>query len=253
MYDHYSDIFLRRGAQYTDAMHRCPAARQAEFDQLLESADVEPGHRLLDMPAGGAYLRDFLRVPGVHYSALETTDGFLTHLAQAERPPLVLVPSLDAVPLPLPTGCADRIVSLAGLHHIQDRAAVYAEMRRLLVPGGVACVADVQVGTTTALFLNGPVDQFCPLGHRGVFLDESDTGWLAQAGLRVMDDRLVDVPWRFASLAEMGAFCSLLFGLDNAPDDNAVIDAIVAGPGVSHCDDQVLMHWPLRFVRVVAD
>ncbi|WP_111656367.1 class I SAM-dependent methyltransferase [Isoalcanivorax indicus] len=256
MFDQYADIFERRGAQYTAAMAQCPQARRVEFEQALITARVgNAACHLLDVPAGGAWLRDM--IPGgpvgheVRYTAVESTDGFIQRLAPDARPALVLAEDLTRIPLP--DACADRLVSLAGLHHIEQRGPVYSEMRRLMKPGAVACIADVQAGTPTALFLNGPVDQFCPMGHHGLFLDDADTGLLRQAGWHIQEDQLLDVAWRFASLAEMGSFCRLLFGLDNAPDDEAVIEAVVAGPGVSTEGDQVLMHWPLRFICVTVD
>ena len=258
MFDHYTDIFQRRGAQYTAAMLQWPRARQAEFTLALSTAQVATGQHLLDIPAGGAYLRDWLPVvpegssvrATIAYTAVESTDGFLERLPPAERPPLVLAPTLTDIPLAY--GAADRLISLAGLHHIEHRGPVYAEMRRLVSSGGVACVADVQIDTTTARFLNGPVDRFCQLGHRGVFLDDTDVPQIQAAGWQPLEDHIVDVAWRFASLADMAGFCRLLFGLDNAPGDDAVIDAINDGPGVTHQGDEVLMHWPLRFIRLLA-
>lgn len=256
MFDQYADIFAHRGAQYTAAMAMCPQARRAEFEQALMTACVDStaGH-LLDVPAGGAWLKDMLPRGKTRYTAIESTDGFIQRLAPENRPQLVLAE--DLAQIPLPDASADRLVSLAGLHHIEDRGPVYREMRRLAASGAVGCIADVQADTPTALFLNGPVDRFCPLGHRGLFLNEADTRLIRQAGWKLREDQIVDVAWRFASLAEMGAFCRLLFGLDNAPDDQAVIDAIVEGPGVTTVvnagNEEILMHWPLRFMRVTAD
>lgn len=251
MFDQYADIFERRGAQYTAAMQQHPHARRAEFEQACAAAHVVSGQHVLDVPAGGCWLRDWLPTQDLRYTAVDSTDGFLKRLPLAERPALVL--AADLASIPLPDTCADRLVSLAGLHHIEERAPVYAELRRLIAPGGTGCIVDVQAGTSTAEFLNGPVDRYCPLVHRGLFLDDSDTRMLASAGWQVREDRLVDVAWRFASLAEMGGFCRLLFGLDNAPSDDAVVEAIIEGPGVSRNEHQVLMHWPLRFIAVTAD
>jgi SAM-dependent methyltransferase len=45
--------------------------------------------------------------------------------------------------VPLPDGCAEVVVSNCAINHATDKAAVYREVARLLVPGGRAVVSDV--------------------------------------------------------------------------------------------------------------
>jgi len=42
----------------------------------------------------------------------------------------------DATRLPIVDGCADMVVTLGGIHHINDRAALFKEVARVLKPGG---------------------------------------------------------------------------------------------------------------------
>jgi arsenite methyltransferase len=49
----------------------------------------------------------------------------------------------DLAAVPLPTGCADVVVSNCAINHAPDKAAVYREVARLLAPGGRVVVSDV--------------------------------------------------------------------------------------------------------------
>jgi ubiquinone/menaquinone biosynthesis C-methylase UbiE len=42
----------------------------------------------------------------------------------------------DATQLPLNSNCADLVVMLGGIHHVNDRAALFGEIARVLKPGG---------------------------------------------------------------------------------------------------------------------
>ena len=74
----------------------------------------------------------------------------------------------DAVKLPLAEGCFDAVFLLGGIHHVNDRVALFAELRRILKPGG-------------RLFFREPVDDFLPwrmarqVIYRGCATLEADT------------------------------------------------------------------------------
>lgn len=52
----------------------------------------------------------------------------------------------DALALPLPDNCVDGITMAFGIRNIADRHAAFAEMVRVLVPGGRACVLEFGSG-----------------------------------------------------------------------------------------------------------
>jgi len=78
---------------------------------------------------------------------------------------------------------ADVLVSLAGLHHLPDRAARYLEAKRVLRPGGRIVVADVLKGSSADSFLNGFINEANSMGHHGIFLDEGDVRAMEDSGL----------------------------------------------------------------------
>ncbi|MEO8454816.1 MAG: class I SAM-dependent methyltransferase [Sphingomicrobium sp.] len=207
MFDTYAEIFEKRAADYHHAMRLSPRARDAEFLAVLEPLrDGSPG-LICDMPSGGGYLADYLW-PGMDYLAVDpATDFFVEWPKPLQR----LLAEITKVPLA--DGSADYVVSLAGLHHEPSLPRVFAEMRRLLRPGGRVVLADVAVDTAPACFLNGFVAENCPLGHEGRFLNEQTAPALEAASFTVADDRLLGVPWTFGSLDEAGEFCRHLFGM----------------------------------------
>ena len=123
-------------------------------------------------------------------------------------------------------------------------------MRRLLRPGGRAVISDAAVGTPVALFLNSFVNANNPMGHDGHFFDELTAGLIEDAGFTIADDRLVDMPWQFDSLAQAGAFCRQLFWMPSltAEEVAAAMDREI---GFDLIDGHPHLGWALR--RIICD
>ena len=244
MFDTYAEIFEKRAADYHYAMRQCPKARDAEFIAVLEPLRHAPPGLICDMPSGGGYLADYLSA-GMDYLAVDpATDFFVEWPKPLQR----LLAEITRVPLA--DGAADHVVSLAGLHHEPSLPRVFAEMRRLLRPGGRIVLADVAVDTAPARFLNGFVAENCPLGHDGRFLDERTAPALEAAGFSVADDRLMELPWTFDSFDEAGEFCRHLFGMTGLAVRETA-DAMEREIGFDVADGRPRLRWVLR--RIVAD
>lgn len=239
MFDSYAEIFLQRAGEYHGAMARWPDARNAEFRAVLDPLDKAPDGLVCDMPSGGGYLAHYLR-DGLDYVGVEPADGFF----DADNRGLRRVKS-DLTDVALDDGSVDHLVSLAGLHHESDLGRVFAEMRRLVCPGGLVIIADAAAGTAPAHFLNGFVDRHNPQGHEGRFFDDRTAGLVEAAGLAIVEDELAPVPWTFDSEAEAGAFCKKLFWLPDLQPE-AVAEALASEIGFTHRDGRVLLDWTLR-------
>ena len=239
MFDTYADVFKQRAGEYHGAMARWPDARAAEFHAMIDPlAGVRDG-LVCDMPAGGGYLARYLR-PGLDYVGVEPADGFF----DAGNKGLDRVKS-DLRAVALPDASVDHVVSLAGLHHEHDLAAVFGEMRRIVRPGGRVVIADAEAGSAPARFLNGFVAMHNPEGHDGRFFDDTTPGLIEAAGLKLVEDAMTDMPWAFGSRVEAGAFCKKLFWLPLLSEE-AVADAMTDEIGFDERDGRVHLRWALR-------
>jgi SAM-dependent methyltransferase len=243
MFESYAQIFAERGAAYHRAMAECPSARDAEFQAVLDPLAGRTG-LLCDMPSGGGYLAAHLP-RGTRYVGVDPSDDFVRACpvgVECVKACIAKVPFAD--------GTVDAIVSLAALHHEPNLPAVFREMRRLVKAGGRAVIADAAVDTPVALFLNGFVNANNPMGHDGHFFDELTASLIEDAGFTIADDRLVDMPWRFDSLAEAGAFCRQLFWMPSLTADE-VAAAMDREIGFDLIDGRPHLRWALR--RIVCD
>ena len=244
MFDTYAEIFAKRADEYHFAMRQWSRARDAEFQCVLAPLRGAGPGLVCDMPSGGGYLADYLWQE-MDYLAVDPASGFFV---EWEKPLQRL--QADITSVPLADGAVDHVVSLAGLHHEPDLSAVFREMRRLVKPGGRVVIADAAVDTGPALFLNGFVDRNNPMGHEGRFLDGNTGGTFEAAGLRIVEDRLVDVPWDFDSMEEAGEFCRHLFGMTGL-SAQAVADAMADEIGFDEDGGKMRLKWVLR--RIIGE
>ncbi|WP_294122796.1 class I SAM-dependent methyltransferase [Sphingomonas sp.] len=244
MFSTYAEIFEKRAGEYHHAMKASPNARDNEFLAVLEPIRDAPSGIVCDMPSGGGYLADYLWA-GMTYVAIDPATDFIVELPK----PLRRIEA-EIANVPLPDGSVDFVVSLAGLHHETSLPRVFGEMRRLLRSGGRAVLADVAADTPPARFLNGFVAENCPLGHDGRFLDDQTAAALEAAGFSVADDRLIDVPWVFDDVEEVGEFGRHLFGMTTL-NPAETVQAMEREIGFDFKGGRPQLRWILR--RIVAD
>jgi len=112
---------------------------------LLDAADgtgrLPEGSRVLDVPCGsGVALRGLRPGQGVDYQAVDIAPAMLERTRRtAERLGVadqVTGVVADVAALPYDDGAFDRVVSFTGLHCFPDPRTAFAEMARVLAPGG---------------------------------------------------------------------------------------------------------------------
>jgi len=231
----YDELFELRGSSYDIAMRRYPEARRAEFAQVVEAAKLQPGMVVGDVPAGGGYLQCYLPA-GCQYLGHEPCGAFASHQHA----------STSLLPLPWHDNALDVVISLAGIHHVEDKFALFRDMHRVTRPNGRLVISDVAEGSAVAHFLDDFVGRHNSTGHEGSYLNVETCRLLQQAGWRICSDEIVQIPWHFEHENELAAFCTLLFDIRRAgPAD--VIHAVrqllgihsVATSGIDLC-------WSLR-------
>nr|WP_241263224.1 methyltransferase domain-containing protein [Parahaliea mediterranea] len=226
-----------------------PLARRQEFELAVARLDLQPGCDLCDVPAGGGYLADYLPRDDLFLLCLETASEFASQCPR-NTDQRVLETALES--LPLGAGSVDRILSLAAMHHVDDKHGLLKEFSRILRGDGQVVVADVEAGTRTAAFLNEFVDRFNSMGHKGHFIDAAFIDDVDQCGLSL---KAVDRPpltWSFASRANLIDFCRHLFGLDRAADQD-IIGGAEEYLGLREDAQGVSFDWQLVYITAAKD
>ena len=236
----YDRLFELRGSRYDQAMRRYPNARDQEFRQVLERATLKDGAIVADVPAGGGYLRAYLPPTSIWWGH-EPCVSFTNHgKGKTGNKPLL--------PLPWPDNSVDVAISLAGVHHIENKQPLFVELNRVVKPGGQLVLSDVASGTPVARFLDDFVGVHNSTGHEGVYLDDRTLIELSGARWQVRSQEMVDFHWVFASYRAMADFCQTLFDICKA-DSQKIIREIETILGIDELSDgSIGMRWSLMTI-----
>jgi len=129
----------------TDDVEVARLIRQAAFvaSFTLDELDAAPGARVLDLGTGvGAMAAEIARRRlGIQLTAVDSSPS---QLARAEAlHPVASYVLADATALPFADGSFDRVHASWLLEHVGDPLKVLAEVRRVLAPGGMAQIIEV--------------------------------------------------------------------------------------------------------------
>lgn len=239
----YDELFTQRGTTYDRAMRDFPHARDEEFLQAIQRAELKPGQIIADVPAGGGYLRNYLPAE-CQWLGHEPCASFFANDSTG-APVARQVPLL---PLPWQDNSVDALLSIAGVHHVNGKTPLFREFLRVVKPGGRLVLSDVAANSKVSNFLDGYMGDHNSTGHEGVFLDQHTLLELRAAGWTVLSDELVDFHWVFDDRQAMASFCIGLFDMCRATV-TGTIEAIENQLGVDRlADGRVGMRWQLMTV-----
>jgi cyclopropane fatty-acyl-phospholipid synthase-like methyltransferase len=244
MFEAYRDIFQKRGHLYHQAMTLYPQARTEEFHHVVRVAGIKDGDIVCDVPSGGGYLRNFVDRT-VSFFHIETSAVF-ADLCRVNGVSNVLLATLEDIPIE--TGSVDKVISLAALHHVDERELFFAETYRILRQEGTFTVADVQAQSAVSKFLDGFVNDHNTMGHQGNYIHAKTQEEFAQSGFTIMEVSLIPFHWKFDSHQVMGKFCQMLFGIDKA-DSAQIVEGIRKHLGYSVEGNVCRMNWELLFIK----
>ncbi len=244
MFSGYRDIFKKRGHLYHQAMTLYPSARAEEFLHIVRIAGIKDGDIVCDIPSGGGYLRHFVdRTTALCH--IETSEVF-ADLCRANGGLHVLLATLEDIPVE--TGAVDNIISLAALHHVDEKERFFSEAYRMLKKGGTLSIADVQAGSAVSEFLDGFVNEHNTMGHKGNYIHAETQDEIERCGFTVRESSLIPFHWEFDSPQAMGRFSQLLFGIDKA-DSAQVVEGIRTHVGYDLDSNACRMNWELLFIN----
>ncbi|MEO0367798.1 MAG: methyltransferase domain-containing protein [Pseudomonadota bacterium] len=231
----YAELFRHSGASYHAAMVQYPRVRDAEFMAVTDLLPKDRSLQLLDVPAGGGYLRGYLP-PKIQYTGLDFSGGF----EQGESGIGVCTESN----LGVPPASFDYVVCMASLHHVVERTAFFAACYDTLHAGGKLIIADVIAGSKPAQFLNGFVDQNNSLGHEGDFIQSNrELNELSSIGFSVSEET-ANYHWVFTNLTAAKEYFRLLFSLDKNPSDHG-LEAAIQSLGCEEKGGKFKVNWQL--------
>jgi ubiquinone/menaquinone biosynthesis C-methylase UbiE len=121
-------------------------------DRALALAAVEPGRRAADLGAGTGFLTEGLLARGIQVIAVDQSPVMLEALGRKfPGSPLLDCRAGEAERLPIDDASIDYCLANMYLHHVERPAVAIAEMARILVPGGIAVVTDLDTHDFTFL------------------------------------------------------------------------------------------------------
>ncbi len=236
----YAEIFELRGSRYDKAMRQHPKARDEEFKQIISRACLTSTESVADVPAGGGYLKSYLP-DGCMWLGHEPCSSFTSHGNTFSEKNKLL-------PLPWDNENIDIAMSLAGVHHIEDKRPLFLEINRVIKPGGRFVLSDVATDSAVAYFLDDYVGKYNSTGHQGIFLDEITLKELKESNWIINTSEQVNFHWKFDDLEEMEIFCNDLFDIGRVKKGQT-IKAIEDLLSVSELPDGSFgMNWSLRTI-----
>lgn len=246
MSNQYADTFDQRGHPYDQAMQQFPDSRNNEFIHLFEHTDWKKTKSLLDVPSGGGYIKRFIP----DHCTLDSVDPS-TPFRTSEA-----IYTVDLESLTLPECRYDQVISLAALHHIDNKSGFLHSVVHALKPGGIICFADVAKESGISRFLDDFAGQFNTTGHCGNYLevDEPYPGFTLHENLSLIEHTVKPCPWVFDQITDMVNFCRLLFGL-NKVSNQSILDALDHYIGFSETSGTngrpcVQLHWELLYITL---
>jgi ubiquinone/menaquinone biosynthesis C-methylase UbiE len=125
--------------------------RRRATEELAQMLAPKGGERLLDIGSGlGGPARYLAKVYGCRVSGIDLTSEFVSVASELTRRTglshQVEFLQASALDLPFPDGSFDLAWSLGVAMNIADRPRLYAEMHRVLRPGGRVAIQDVLQG-----------------------------------------------------------------------------------------------------------
>ncbi|MCZ7525101.1 MAG: class I SAM-dependent methyltransferase [Acidimicrobiia bacterium] len=163
-----------------------------DFDRL----DLRDGHTVLDMGCGGGRhafeaLRRGATVVALDYdreglSDVRATSGAMLEAGELPHGPRGGAVNGDALELPFPDGCFDRVIAAEVLEHLPADERAIAELTRVLAPGGRMAVTVPSRAPERLCWALDRDYHDTPGGHVRIYRRRELEEKLARAGLGLL-------------------------------------------------------------------
>lgn len=146
-------------------------------DKAVAAAGLARGGLAADVGAGTGFLTEALLATGIRVVAIDESPAMLRELARKFAGSAVETRIAEGPTLPLSDASVDGAFANMVLHHVEDPRAAIREMARVVRPGGVVVVTD----------LDAHDFEFLRTEHHDRWMGfrrEEVRRWLEEAGLR---------------------------------------------------------------------
>ena len=229
----YQKIFEKRANEYHWAMQKYPDVRSYEFESLIDSTNFSNIKKVLDIPSGGGYLKKYLP-KNIELISADFSEGFTNQEIQLVNP----------TQFSYCDNSFDLVLSLSGLHHLNDVPKFVNECLRVLKENGSFIFSDVKKDTAVDFFLNEFVNKYNSLGHNGMFFTENSFNDFPLLQQKIVRTQYNQYPFVFKDKSEMICFFSHFFGLDKA-NENIIYDGICDILGITTTENNLEVNWGL--------
>lgn len=229
-----------------------PEARANEIEKILEKVDPKPGETIVDLGCGEGILSRKMAEkvgPEGKIIALDTSKTFLEEVGSGSRYKNRIETRMieNQIELPVKKQVADKVVSLAGFHHVPDKNKSLDEVERVLKKGGNLFIADVEDQTSVQRFFDTFVDRYSSTGHKHRFLSRE---WVKKLfsgkNLEINSWENNNVPWEFKNDYQAAWFIHKIFDLQCQPEK--AFHAAEETLGVKK-DEKVKVNWDLLYLN----
>ncbi len=258
-----AEDFDLRGGLYKIALNLSPSSRQGDLDEMAYWFGLAEGglrgKRVVDIAAGTGFLtKSLLKLSGETVYAVDPSRVQLdTLLRQCHRSgpvwPVIGSPDQEAIFDQIPAGTIDVVASFGGIHHVPNHEALFANVARLLKPGGRFVAADVGNHSDLQKHFDQVVANKCLTGHTANWLSQARLKELCQGSslhTRRVCER-VPLTWTFHSEQEMALFFKGLHAYPQSEEE--VIGDLRDTLGWYLEDGQLHLNWPMLFFEIFKD
>lgn len=149
----------------------------------------------------------------------------------------------------IPTAYFDAVLSLAGIHHLEnnEQHQFLVATKRVLKTTGRLLMTEVKEGSRTSHFLDQFVGNCTATGHVGNYLKDNFVSVASLAGYTTIKRDTMACPWVFANEDHLCNWMRKFFGLSNI-SNKMLLSQVEEILGLSRGKNALTVNWELDFI-----